>query len=508
MRANNPRRWYYLPDAAPPLAVQAPAGIDNKGGASFGRSQIWFGRLKMDWRLTDSLTLSSVSGYLDMTAHEQEQYSFGGVLGGVGYGLGAGLPTHRLGQFSQELRVVSDFGGRADFMLGAFYETRDIGFSSAQQLVGISLLGRDPATGNSFDWYKRYLTDTEALSVFGSADLRITDILILTGGVRWTRETKVATFALPYVHRFLSANPAFVGSGFESGPIHFGDSNLSPEVSLSYRPAYNLNFFAAFKTGFKSGGIDNTAVPTATLRGFNSPDPAVRAATAATFIFHSETARGGETGVKSQWLDGALTLNGSIYYYVFKNLQVQNFNTLTSQFVTTNAGELTTTGADLDFRWMTPVEGLSLFGSLAYTSAKYTRSFRPDPINNPSVDIEGRRAARAPRWAGNMAADLRLPVGDALELALTGNLRYSGAYFTNEDTLADHIQKAFVTLDLTVSLGDPAGGWQFAVVGSNLTDERSVNTSGPRSFLSRSGDDQIFDLTRGRQVSLEASFRF
>jgi iron complex outermembrane receptor protein len=501
-------KQYFLPDSAPPLAVKAPLGLDNKGGRSFGKSQIWFGRLKMDWELDDALTLSSVTGYFDMKAREQEQYSFGGLFRGTGWGLAGGLPEHDLEQFSQELRLTSSWDGMVNFMLGAFYETRDIVFASAQQIVAISLLAPDPVTGSTFDWYKRNVTDTDAFSVFGSVDVAFTDTLAFTAGLRWTTETKDTVFQVPYMHAILAAMPAFVESGFDSGPVRFKDSNFSPEASLTWHASKDLTVYGAFKTGFKSGGIDNTALPSATLLGFLSPSPSVRAATTDQFTFDSETALGGEIGVKARLLHETLTLNSSLYYYVFEDLQTQHFDGIRAQYVTNNASELTTKGVDVDFRWQTPVDGFSLFGSLAYTDAKFTRPYFTDPVSHPERNIDGRRAARAPLWSGNLGADLRVPLGDALELGLTGNLAFTDDYFTNDVSLGDYIQPGYVTVDVNVSVGDPDGRWQLAFIGRNLSDKRAVTTSGPRTYLPPGGDDRIFDLTRGRQLSVEASVKF
>ncbi|MEN3952613.1 TonB-dependent receptor [Iodidimonas sp. SYSU 1G8] len=514
-------KTYFLPDIAPPLAIQSPAEAPEPGsnnGVPYGVATTLFAILKMDWEISDSLTLTSVTGYVDQSAQDQDEYSYGGLLNGVSFGVGTGLTDHQLEQFSQELRLASDFNGPFNFMLGAFYETRHSEFNTGQQAVNISLVGRDPVTGNTFDWYKRHITNGDAFSVFGSASFDITDRLELSGGLRWTKEKKTNNILVPYVHTFLSSGPAFIDSGFDSGPIRFKDDNFSPEVTLSYQATDDINFYGSFKTGFKSGGIDNSALPSSNLLGFASDDPAVREATANALIYRSETAKGGEIGMKSQWADQTVTLNLAGYYYVFDDLQVQNFDAVAIQFATSNAGEVTTKGLDLDLAWVTPVDGLRLFGALAYTDAKYTDFFDSNPNNDPAIDddLNGRSVARAPKWAGNIGADLRIPVGNAWELGITGNIQFSGKYFTNEDSFDDIVQSSYVTFDLAVSIGDPDGTWQLAVIGTNLTDELYVQTSGGRPFLAPpgnvrglpAGDDQILNYNRGRQLAIEASFKF
>ena len=527
---------YFFPDTSPALAQQIPAGSAAAGpfdGVPFGSTEILFGRLRFDVDFTDYLTLSSVSGYLDLDAIDYGNYAYGGIgpafsptgapvaaiapalaavnFPGSAQGTGASDPTNQIEQFAQELRLTSDLDGAFNFMVGAFYETRELTFNTAQQAVNISLIAPDPVTGNTFDYRKIHNTKTEAISFFGSATLQIGDRLELAGGVRYTTENKTQVINIPYVHTLLSSGPAFVQSGFFSGPIDFSDDNLSPEASIRYELTDDVNIYGAFKTGFKSGGIDNSALPSSSLLGFGSPDPAVRQATANSLIFESETGLGGEIGIKSQFMGRTLTLNATAYYYVFDDLQVQNFNAQTIQFVTTNAGELTTQGVDLEFGYITPIEGLSLSGSLSYLDAEFTDTF----VFN-GIDLEGRDGARAPTFSGNLAFDWEIPLGRNLQLGLNGNALYSDGYLTNTNTVEGFPQDSYVTLDGAISVGHPDGLYKFSLIGVNLTDKIYDNTSSGRPFLAppnnpfgvREGDDVVVTQNRGRQVFVEASFRF
>ncbi|MEH6660457.1 MAG: TonB-dependent receptor [Parasphingorhabdus sp.] len=501
---------YHHTDGAAALTGQLPDGSAGKprfeNGVPYGETEIFFGRLKWDLDLTDSLTLSSVSGYLSLDAVDTDCYAYVGQFSPtVPANAGCSDPQNKTEQYTQELRISSDFDGMFNFKVGAFYEDRTIDFNTSQQGVNISFVGPDPVTGNTYDWFKKQNTKTEALSLFASATLDFTDQLELSGGVRWTDEKKISRISVPYVHTFLSATPAFISSGFFSGPITFTDSNFSPEVSLKYQATPDINIYGAFKTGFKSGGIDNSALPSNSLLGFNDPDPAVRQAVADALKFKSETGLGGEVGVKAQFANRTVTLNTSVFYYVFDDLQVQNFDASTVQFQTFNASQLTSQGVDVEWGWRTPVEGLNLSGSIAYTDAKFTAPF----VTTSGEDIDGRRAARAPEFAANAAFDWSVPMGDSLELGLNGNIQYSGSYFTNEDSISDLKQDSYISIDGSISVGDPNGKWKLSLVGVNLTDEIWVNTSGGRPFLEPGvGDDLVVTQNRGRQVFVEAAFKF
>lgn len=499
---------YFLTDAAGPLSGPVPGDspADGRNGVPFGKTEIWFGRLQFDLDLSDTLALTSVTGLLNMDAIDYDPYSYGGRFpdGQGGFlpgGAGASDPINKLEQYTQELRLASDFDGAFNFMLGAFYEDRTFIFDTSQQAVNISFVAPDPVTGFTYDWDKTHTTKTEALSFFGSVMIDLTDKLELSGGVRWTDESKVQTIAVPYVHLFLQG-PGFVPPGFFSGPIPFKDDNFSPEATLRYQATDDINVFASFKTGFKSGGVDNSALPS------NSLSTAATSGDFSSLIFQSEEAIGGEVGIKSQWADRTFTFNATAYQYVFKDLQVQNFNASTIQFVTSNAGELTTKGVDIESSWRTPVDGLRLTANLSYLDAKYTDTFLQPGGAGGTIDLDGRRGSQAPKWAGNIAADWTIPLSDSLELFLSGNAAYNDGYITDEATLNDYVQPSFWLLDANVSIGHPDGDWKLALVAQNLTDEIFTITTGGRPFLPPGGDDFVMTQNRGRQVFAEISFRF
>ena len=499
---------YYTTDAAGPLAggVPTPSAAAGRNGVPFGETEIWFGRLQFELDLSDTLSLTSVTGLLNMKSVDFEAYSYGGFIPGpngtrLPGGAGSSDPINNLEQYTQELRLASDFDGAFNFMLGAFYEDRTITFDTSQQGVNISFIAPDPVTGFTYDWDKTHLTKTEALSFFGSVMIDLTEKLELSGGVRWTDEQKVQTISVPYIHTFLQG-PGFVQPGFFSGPIPFKDDNFSPEVTLRYQANDDFNVFASFKTGFKSGGIDNSALPS------NSLSQAATSGDFSSLIFKSEEAIGGEIGFKSQWAGRSVTLNMTAYQYVFKDLQVQNFNAQTVQYITSNAGELTTKGVDIEARWITPVDGLSFSSNISYLDTKYTDDFLQPGGQGGVINLKGRRGSQAPEWSGNIAADWAIPLNDNLELFLSGNATYNDGYITDQTSLNDYVQPSFWTLDSNVSIGHPDGNWKLSLVATNLTDKIFVITSGGRPFLSATGDDLILTQNRGRQVFAEMSFRF
>jgi iron complex outermembrane receptor protein len=488
----------------------------------------------MNYGLSDNLRLTSTTGFLNMDATDFDCYAYGGLgpafspignaIGNPGFlaanapalaatntpgraqGTGCSDPNNKLKQYTQEFRLASDFDGMVNFMIGAFYEDRTFVFDTAQQAVNISLIAPDPVTGATYDWDKNHTTTTTAYSMFGSLIFNLTDQLELVAGARYTDESKTQVITVPYLHGILQG-PGFVRPGFSSGPIRFADENISPEVTLKYQVNPDLNLFAAFRTGFKSGGIDNSALPS------NSLSQAALSGNFGSLIFGSETTRGGEIGFRSQMDNRNFTLNGTAYYYVVDDLQVQNFDAVNIQFITLNAGQLTSKGVDIETRWRTPVDGLNLSANVGYLDAKFTDTFR----TAAGVDINGRAAPRAPKWSGNVAFDYDTPINDSLDLFVGGNMLYSGSYFADQQAFTDYIQDSYVTFDANISIGAPDDKWKLSLIATNLTDETFVVTSGGRPFLPPGGaggfgiprgDDLVVSMNRGRQVFIQTSVKF
>lgn len=486
---------FWLPDSAEPLGLMAPPGMDNNGGVPFNDTDMYLVRARADIALQDNLSLALVTGYFDFESRGQDFYGYGGV-----FGVGTDLNRNRTKQFSQEIRLASDNAGPFNWLLGGFYERRDILFEAAQNAVNISFLTPDPITGATFDWRRQHYTTTDAYSVFGSVLVEPTDRLELSAGLRYTKEEKVNRIEVPFVHAVLSGAPFnFLDSGFKSPQIRFEDDNLSPEVSVKYEISDDAHVYAAYKKGFKSGGIDNSALPSSGLSDI------VASGDYSQLLFGSETAEGFEIGMKSMLAQDRLRFNLSLFNYVFSDLQIQSFDPVAIQYSTRNAGELRSRGGDIDLSWRSPVDGLTLAAAVAYTDAEFTETY----ISNAGIDLEGREAPRAPKWSGNVSFDWSIPVSNNLDLSLFGLANYSGSYFADATAFDDYVQDDYVTLDANITLGAVDEKWRLSLIGNNLTDKIYVNQASGRPFRQAGvGDDLALTQNRGRQVFLELAVKY
>jgi iron complex outermembrane receptor protein len=305
---------------------------------------------------------------------------------------------------------------------------------------------------------------------------------------------------VPFVHAVLSGAPFnFLDSGFKSPQIRFEDDNLSPEVSVKYEISDDAHVYAAYKKGFKSGGIDNSALPSSGLSDI------VASGDYSQLLFGSETAEGFEIGMKSMLAQDRLRFNLSLFNYVFSDLQIQSFDPVAIQYSTRNAGELRSRGGDIDLSWRSPVDGLTLAAAVAYTDAEFTETY----ISNAGIDLEGREAPRAPKWSGNVSFDWSIPVSNNLDLSLFGLANYSGSYFADATAFDDYVQDDYVTLDANITLGAVDEKWRLSLIGNNLTDKIYVNQASGRPFRQAGVDDDLaLTQNRGRQVFLELAVKY
>jgi iron complex outermembrane receptor protein len=451
-------------DLHPNLRAGLPYGGET--GVPFLTQVTHFVSGEVNWDINDQLRLTSVTGYVDLDHKELDIYDYNaGVFGG--------LHRNTYESLSQEFRLATDFDSPVNFMFGAYYQDIEQSFEAYQYAFNMALVpnifgfpfapplapvGPDPVTGNMYDYNKNHYLDTEVWSGFIAAYWTINDRLEITAGARYTDEQKDGYITIPYSHAGMQA------LGFGNTPridgLEFEDSNTSPEIAVNYYITPEISLYASYKEGFKSGGVDNSALPTNSLNESNPDFPDF-------LIYDSETAEGYEAGAKGEFMDGTLRVDGSIFTYQYDDLQVQLFNSITIQFETFNASQLTTEGAELEGSWITPVDGLSLRGTLALTDTEYSDTF----INATGQDLDGEKGPLSADLAGSFGFTLDRPI---FRGTWRGSLSFDGRYndgFPIQATLDPLEQSSFWLLDTAISVYSPDEKYSFSLIGKNLTDE-------------------------------------
>ncbi len=471
----------------PALRAGLPEGYDD--GQSGLEQETDFISLQMDWDVNENYTLTAVTGYVDLSHWELDDYSYGaGVFGGLHNNLYESL--------SQEVRLASQYGGALNFQAGLFWQEVEQEFDAYQFAANIGLLAPDPITGWGYDYNKHHFLDTEVFSAFLAFYWDINEKTEITFGARYTDEEKEGRIEIPYVHLFLQG--AFSAPPLIDG-LEFADSNVSPELAINHYLSEEISVFAAYKEGFKSGGVDNSALPTASL---SPPDGDF-----SFLIYESEESDGFEIGMKARLLDNAMRLNATAFSYEYSDLQVQLFNSTAIQFSTFNASALETQGVEFDMVWQTEVDGLSLRSAWAWTDTTYSEDF----INATGENLKGEKGAGSADITGFVGFTFDRTLGDSWRYSLSADARFTDDYAWTA-TLNPFAQDSFWIWDAAISIYSDDERHQLSLIGRNIGDEYYIIGGGAipgRTPIDNTGAntlDQGGTTPLGRTISLQYRF--
>ena len=411
------------------------------------------------------------------------------------YGLPGGGGDEYSTNFSQELRLVSDFDGPLNFTVGAFYE------HVKRRQYGEATLGFhpvDPATGLRVGAIKKARNKGETISAFGQLRWNILENLELAGGARWTHEKKSTEQLNAYI------NPIFNGRFSPSGKLlssRFSDNNVSPEITLTWHPTPGQTVYGAYKTGYKSGGIANPTLVTV-------------ADTEQSLVFGPEKARGGEIGYKGRLLNGSLVVQLTAYRYTFKGLQVSSYDNQALRFILGNAASARTTGVEGSLDWRA-AEGLSLRGAFGYNRAKFVdfpgaACYAGQTADLGCVggrqDLSGKQLYRAPKFSASMGANYDMLVGKDLMAGVSVDTRYTSSYIAQENYNPLSHQGSYWLVNASARIYAEDNGWELAFIGRNLTNENYIGFSVDHPGGS---PGQIAVVgSRAREFLLQGTFRF
>jgi iron complex outermembrane receptor protein len=224
--------------------------------------------------------------------------------------------------------------------------------------------------------------------------------------------------------------------------------------------------YGGIATGFKSGGFNRSG------GNASSYDP--------------ETVTTYTLGYKATLADGTVRLNAEAFYNDYQDKQLSAIQLLPSgdlQEITSNVGEVTSSGAEFELSWLPPIEGLMFNLNIGYLDADVDKFDAKDSSGNKIDLSDTTELGYSPEWTGQVRASYEMPFGNAGNLMFSTDLSYRDEMYTSSpiDT-TDPLQKAQLSDDHYIWNAMAAyetndGRWRVAVEGKNLNDERVlVNT--------------------------------
>lgn len=346
------------------------------------------------------------------------------------------------------------------------------------------------------DFYQfDYTQDISSAALFGQMTWYLTDRWAITPGIRYNREEKrVDTAGTAFCERTAaSVIPCVMGlllgaNDYDRNNLRREESDLSPKFVLQYFSDYDVNYYASWAKGFKSGGFNSLSYTGDDLE------------------YEAEETQTVEAGVKGRFFDRTLSVNLTVYQTEFDNLQVLAFNG--TFFDVSNAATAYSRGLEADFLWLTPWTPLELAGSFGWLDARYDEyTDAPAPIQqgiDAEQDLSDQRIAFAPRATATLTPTLSVPIG-SMALITAVDVLYQGDQFVDSDLDPNTYVPAYTKYAARITLGSQSESWSITVGGTNLTDERVLNQVTDTPFFPGTYQAQ---LASGRQYFAALNLRF
>lgn len=426
-----------------------------------------------------SATLTSISAYSDARINSPVDVD-GTPFQNAFYDQVARLKT-----FSQEIRLASDGAGRLKWMVGGNYQSAQTD-ELLDQHTNITNNVVGPLT---YDHVK--VSDDQRVrsyAGFASLDYKLTDALNFRASGRYTAEHRnfqgcladggngafAAAFSI--VETALAGQPVTIAPGACATmddatnlplPIvekSLNENNFSWRVGLDWKANPSTLLYVNVAKGYKSGGF--TAVPAVFAQQLS---PVTQ-----------ESVLAYEGGLKSALFDRRIQFNASIFYYEYKNKQLQGYvnivpfgplprliNIPTSRVFGLEGDITADISSHLRFR---------LAGSYLDTKATSSPVLPISPLGG-TYDFSGESFPNTPKYQLTADLEQRIPLGGGAEAYLGGSMQYrsraSGVFGRTQSALTDSLFTidGYTLLDLRVGLSFADQKATVELWGRNITNK-------------------------------------
>ncbi len=396
-------------------------------------------------------------------------------------------------QWSEELRLASDYDGDWNFMVGGFYLTYEASgeytvYSSAVELAG-EVLGIDPSQREYSNEVQPYQLDTYA--GFGELYWQARQDVAVTFGLRYTREEKKSEQRTVYL-AFLS-DPTSENNGFSE----FGGKWDEPtgKINVSWDTTDNVMTYVTLSRSYKSGGFNPISAESPLLDPALGGNPDVAE-------FEPEYINAFETGLKSRLFSDTVQANITFFYYDYEGLQVSKIINQTS--VNENF-DASIQGFEGEFIWL-PDDRWRLTASVAWLDTQMgegqsvdpaninqlgtTQYITNGPLNNfytgpgcPSgtptcdglpVSLEGNELPNAPEFSINFGVGYTWPLENGMELVAASNYYWQDEFYTRVFNAPNDKVDSWEVWNATFTLNSADRTWYVGLWGINLNNDDFV----------------------------------
>lgn len=414
--------------------------------------------------------------------------------------------------FSGELRLTSDdANAELRWIAGVYFAEieRDVVVAyGADQGQGFLRQAYVPPTGpNPTDLLFNDTFDTSVLSAFGQVEYDLSDKMELAVALRYDYEDRTVSNNVPNVtasglnvNTFVNGVLGPINPAFNANPNGIPDrsrsfSQFQPKVTLSYELSDNVNSYASYGVGFRSGGFNSIGTQ-ATLdfwfnaSGTGTPGDAVDAQLLVSDEYDKEVTTNLELGLKSKFMDNKVTLNGAVFRTIVEDNQFFEF--FAGPFgllrAVTTIDELEIQGFEIDAA-VQVTDTFKVFAGLGLLDSEIKEN------RNRPVTV-GNKAPQSPDTTYTLGFSYEQPVSEDYWVTTRVDYQYTGETFFHtlqgEETptiwdffgtlgggvppgphsqnFTNATRDSFSTLNARIAL--EAEAWTLAIYGKNITDEQ------------------------------------
>jgi len=486
-------------------------------GPNFSDLSFYGANAILDYELTDELDIKSITGY------REQDWKAAMDLDGSPLNILTVSFEQEQEQFSQEIQLLGTglFDEKLDFVLGAYY------FQEEGELQDLVLF---PEGLLYVDGYNTF--ETSNWAVFGQLEFKVSDQLTLLLGGRYTEEEKefvggqrdlnggnyrnfpgcVGPDGFPdpngIIPDVFGPNPPpFVGLEcsvgvqpnpyfdpvtfrvYEPGTQEQSFTNFAPKLGLQYFPGDDVQLFATYSEGYKTGGW--------TTR-LQNPVPASQTE------FNEEFASTWELGLKSQMADNNVQLNVSVFQTDYEDIQL-NFQRETSPTLQ-NAGDADIFGVEADIQAIIS-SNFSIQATIGWLDTELTAiadqvTAASGPNDFQEGIVVGAELPKAPEWQLSFAPRFETDL-DMGTLSIQGNFTYNTETYNQVERVTSlQREEAFVS-DVIVTMA-MNNDFTIAAGVKNLSDERFLVTGNANTAAGTLSGT----YNRGREWYLTLGYEF
>jgi len=343
--------------------------------------------------------------------------------------------------------------------------------------------------------------DTSVMAIFGQLEFDISDDMEIAVAGRFDREERDVRNQVPNeagsglnINSSGSINPAFASNpnGIPKRSATF--SQFQPKVTWSWNAAEDLNLYASWGVGFRSGGFNSIGSEALldlwygdTCPSFvpscGDPGVAVDANLSVQDEYKKEVSTSFEFGSKMEFFDNRLRVNAAVFQTEVEDNQFFEFfaGPFGLMRVVTTIDELEIQGFEMDFNAVV-TENLSVFGGAGFLDSEIIQ-------NDHRPLSEGNEAPQSPDRTYNLGAQFEMAVSSGVEMTARLDWQYVGemAFHTLQGEATPTIWQVFngpgLTQDMSKAKRDAydtlnarisfdAENWGVTIWGRNVTDEK------------------------------------